>query len=175
MKAMRGRDAMRGGDAMRGMKARALGCLLLSCVAGCVVSTHEPVGVSPTIPLPPEREQADSGTAEESGPAQIGARHVLISYRGAMRAAPYIQRSKDEARELATRIMEQARAGEDFAELAQESSDDRGSAANGGSLGTFGRGQMVPEFSKAAFALEVGEVSEVVESPFGFHVILREE
>lgn len=159
------------------MKApRAFGFLLLCCGSpGCVVSTHEPVGVSPTIPLPPQKEPAESAAAEASGPAQIGARHVLISYRGAMRAAPYIQRSKDEARELAAQVVKQARSGADFAELAQEHSDDRGSAANGGSLGTFGRGQMVPEFSKAAFALDVGAVSEVVESPFGFHVILREQ
>jgi parvulin-like peptidyl-prolyl isomerase len=148
----------------------------LAC-AGCVVSTHEGVGVSPDIPLPPERaaaqDEPDAVDAAQDGPKEIAASHILISYIGAMRAAPYIQRSKEEAETLAESLRERALKGEDFAELSQEFSDDRGSAANGGSLGRFRREQMVPEFSNAAFALEVDDISEVVESSFGFHVIKR--
>jgi parvulin-like peptidyl-prolyl isomerase len=150
---------------------------LLSLVSGCVVSTHEGLGVAPAIPIPPERvnqQATESIDAEQTGPQEIAASHILIAYREAMRAAPYVERSKDEARTFAQGLRDRALSGEDFAQLAKEFSDDRGSAANGGSLGRFRRDQMVPEFSKAAFALEVGDVSAVVESPFGFHVILRD-
>lgn len=71
---------------------------------------------------------------------------------------------------LATELIAELKAGADFAELAKEHSID-GSAADGGSLGTFGRGAMVPEFETAAFALEVGEISDVVQSQFGYHII----
>jgi foldase protein PrsA len=61
--------------------------------------------------------------------------------------------------------------GEDFAKLAEEYSSDTKSAANGGDLGTFGAGEMVPEFENAAYALEVNEISEPVQSEHGFHII----
>ncbi|HEY9148480.1 MAG TPA: peptidylprolyl isomerase, partial [Gammaproteobacteria bacterium] len=78
----------------------------------------------------------------------------------------------DEAKERAQALLERLRQGEDFAELAKSESQDPGSAPQGGDLGFFGRGDMVPEFEEAAFALEgEGALSEVVQSPFGFHII----
>jgi peptidyl-prolyl cis-trans isomerase C len=81
----------------------------------------------------------------------------------------------DEATKKAARtkidgILKRVKAGEDFGKLAQENSDD-GSKAQGGDLGFFPQGKMVPAFDKAAFSLKPGEVSDVVTTEFGYHII----
>jgi len=78
---------------------------------------------------------------------------------------------KAEARKKAQDVLDQLNKGKDFAELARQYSEDPGSAPNGGDLGFFGRGQMVPAFENAAFAMKPGEVSGIVESDFGYHII----
>ncbi len=82
---------------------------------------------------------------------------------------------QDKIRPQAEAILERIRAGEDFVALAKEYSQDPGSASQGGDLGFFGRGTMVPAFEDVAFSLKVGEVSDLVQSQFGFHIILVEE
>ncbi len=82
---------------------------------------------------------------------------------------------QDKIRPQAEAVLERIRTGEDFAALAKEYSQDPGSASQGGDLGFFGRGTMVPAFEDVAFSLKVGEVSDLVQSQFGFHIILVEE
>ena len=96
--------------------------------------------------------------------AEVSARHILVS--------PDSLVSADSARALVASLRERVLAGEDFAALAREYSDDPGSGARGGDLGTFGRGRMVAPFERAAFGLdEVGDVSEPVETQFGWHIV----
>ena len=83
--------------------------------------------------------------------------------------------TKEEAKKKATALLERARKGEDFAKLAKENSDDPGSKDKGGEYDFFGKGRMVPEFEEAAFKLKPGEISEPVETPFGYHIIQLEE
>jgi hypothetical protein len=100
------------------------------------------------------------------GPGQeVKARHVLLRYPGDATPA-----QRDSVKKLAEQIRGRAAGGEDFANLARQYSSD-GSAQQGGDLGWFSRNRMVPAFEQAAFALQPGQVSPVVESPFGLHVI----
>jgi peptidyl-prolyl cis-trans isomerase C len=98
--------------------------------------------------------------------AQVQASHILIAVatgaEDAVRAA---------ARERAEQLLVDINAGSDFAALAREVSDDPGSGAMGGDLGFFGEGAMVPEFEQAAFTLQPGETSGLVETQFGYHII----
>jgi len=108
----------------------------------------------------------------EAKQERISASHVLVAYKGSQRAKAAITRTKAEAQKRAEEIRAKATKGADFAELAREYSDDS-SATKGGDLGSFGKTSMVKPFADAAFALKVGDVSDVVESEFGFHVIQR--
>src|SRR5213594_802843 len=103
-------------------------------------------------------------------PEQVRARHILVKT-----AADAGADVKAAARKKAEELLAKVKAGGDFAALAKERSEDAGSAANGGDLGLFTRGRMTPAFEEAAFALQGGGLSDVVETPFGFHVIKVEE
>ncbi|MEZ4440529.1 MAG: peptidylprolyl isomerase [Polyangiaceae bacterium] len=102
--------------------------------------------------------------------SQVRASHILLMYQGSERSSA--TRSKDEAFSQIQAIKGQIDGGEDFAALAQQHSDCP-SGKKGGDLGSFGRGQMVKPFEEAAFGMDVGAVSSVVETPFGYHIIKR--
>lgn len=95
-------------------------------------------------------------------PEQIRASHILLNTAG-----------KDEAavRKLAEDLLQQVKAGAGFAALATKFSEDEGSKVNGGDLDYFSRGRMVPEFETAAFALAPGQVSDIVRTQYGFHIV----
>ncbi len=99
------------------------------------------------------KETYDSNTDKYAKEEQVTASHILV-----------------EKEDTANEVLQKLNGGADFSELAKEYSID-GSAAQGGKLGSFGQGRMVKPFEEAAFALNVGEVSDIVKSDFGFHII----
>ncbi len=111
---------------------------------------------------------------------EVRVRHILVSTQpdeepadDAKAKKPVL--SKEEARKKSQSLLDRVRKGEDFAKLAKENSDDPGSRDNGGGYDFFGRGKMVVEFEDTAFSLKPGEVSDVIETEFGFHIIKVEE
>jgi parvulin-like peptidyl-prolyl isomerase len=101
---------------------------------------------------------------------QVQARHILFSTRNPDNS-PGPPPDAQKVRERAEAVLKRAKAGEDFAALAKEFSEDPGSRDGGGDLGFFGQGQMTPAFEKGAFSLGPGQISDLVETPFGFHII----
>jgi parvulin-like peptidyl-prolyl isomerase len=103
----------------------------------------------------------------------LKARHILIRVKGApMQAIPgKPELTDEEALAKATEIRKRLVGGADFATVAKAESDDSGSAAQGGDLGEFRKGMMVPPFEAAALAAKVNEITEPVKTPFGYHLI----
>lgn len=101
---------------------------------------------------------------------QVKAAHILLRV-----AEDADEDTRQKRRKLAEELLKQLNEGAEFSGLAKAHSDDSGTANNGGELGSFGRGVMVNSFENAAFALRPGQLSDVVETPFGFHIIKIEE
>ena len=108
--------------------------------------------------------------AEQGPGVRLRARHILLGFPDQASEA-----QRDSVRDLLMQIRRRIESGEDFEVLARTYSQDVGSGAQGGDLGFFGRGEMVAPFEEAAFALEPGGMSDIVESPFGLHLIRLDE
>lgn len=100
----------------------------------------------------------------------VQASHILLMYKGSMRSRA--TRSREQALAEIEKLKAEIDGGAEFAAVAMEHSDCP-SGEDGGDLGKFMPGQMVPEFEEAAFALDIGQMSGVVETPFGYHLIQR--
>jgi len=100
---------------------------------------------------------------------EYNAKRADFTTKESVEASHILVKSEAEAKKIYNDI----KAGKDFAELAKNNSQDPGSKNNGGSLGYFSKGQMVPEFEKATFSLKIGEVSQPVKTSFGYHVIKK--
>ena len=110
------------------------------------------------------RQYYEQHKNEYTLPERVKAQHILFKTQG--KPADEVEKIKEKARG----VLERAKKGEDFASLAKQFSEDT-TAASGGDLGDFGRGQMVPEFERAAFSLAVGAISDLVQTQYGFHII----
>lgn len=119
-----------------------------------------------TVSEPEVKKFYDENTPRFRQEDSVHANHILIRVDEKADAA-----TKAKAKAQAEDLLKQLKKGAAFADLAKKFSQDPGSAPNGGDLGFFSKGQMVPQFENAAFALQVGQTSAVVESPFGFHII----
>lgn len=117
-----------------------------------------------------EELKALSKAVERGFAERARAKHILV------RVAPNASTSeREEALKKIKDVQARLKKGEDFSELAAKYSDDPGSKTRGGDLGYFSRGDMVPPFDKAVFALDVGKTSEIVTTDFGFHIIQLQE
>lgn len=121
---------------------------------------------------PAQAEPTPSGDDEATPPGRISARHILVAWQGTVGAESTLRRTRGEAEQRVADLQARVRAGEDFGALAREFSDGP-SKVLGGDLGPFEADAMHANFSAAAFALKVNEVSDIVETPFGFHIIQR--
>ena len=152
---------------------------LLLVVAACSREAPTSAGATSTetstpTPTPtPTPTAATTPSADTSPPDAIIAQHILVTYKGAKRAPKTVTRSKSEAKARAAEALAKVRGGMPFEDAVKAYSDDAATVDRLGSLGKFRRDAMDPAFGSAAFALKTGEVSDIVETPFGFHVIKR--
>jgi peptidyl-prolyl cis-trans isomerase D len=117
------------------------------------------------------RSYYDQHRDEYRVPESVSVSHILIKTPPAGPDGKVDQKAVDAAKAKAQDILKQVKAGANFAELAKKYSDDPGSAKNGGSLGPIQRGRTVPEFEKVAFSLPKGQISDLVQTTYGFHII----
>lgn len=122
-----------------------------------------------------DREAAEAAERERmlNEPDKVGARHVLVQHVDSRRRSENVTRTRAEARSRAQEALEKLRAGAAFATIVTEYTDEPDGAERDGDIGMFPRGVMHENFTDATFALKVGQISEVVETPFGFHIIQR--
>ncbi len=156
----------------------ALSLSLTACGAAPASPSKTPGSASAAAETPAEAclRTASAKREKRAGePARISAKHVLVKYYGAKGAQPAIGRSREEACLRAIEVRDKIRGGADFSKVVIEYSEEPGAASREGSVGSIERSDVVPPFADAAFELDMGQLSDVVESDFGFHVILRTE
>jgi hypothetical protein len=133
------------------------------------------VGEGPRVDEAPRPAGSEASAPLADAPLTVvGAAHILVAYKGALGAAKTVSRTKAEARKRAEEAREKLVAHQGtFEELVAKYSDDDLSKPAGGKIGNFERNVFPPAFTEAAFGMAVGGISEVVETPRGFHVLLR--
>lgn len=153
-------------------------CSVLVCAAGCGAAEEAPLEIGaapqPVERRPPQR-RPPRPAPRAAEPKRIGAKHILVMHDQSERKPDAVHRTMGDALIRARECLARIRAGADFDDLVGEFSDEPGAADRHGDLGTFEKQVMIEPFAQAAFALEVGQVSDVVETPFGYHIIKRTE
>jgi hypothetical protein len=129
---------------------------------------------APTVTASASAEPPPSAAPKLPEREIAGAQHVLVAYKGAELADKAVTRSKADAKKRAEEALGKIKKDKmPFEEAAKKYSDDPGSKNIGGAIGNFEKNAMPEAFSKATFSMQVGDVSDVVETPRGFHVIKR--
>lgn len=119
---------------------------------------------------------ANAQRAKFSGePPKVTVKHILVKYSGAKKAEASITRTREEACLRALEVRDKIREGADFEEMVKEYSEEPGAASRGGSVGAVERADVVKPFADAAFELSINQMSDIVETEFGFHLIVRSE
>jgi hypothetical protein len=147
-------------------------------------ATAEGTTTTPTTTQPAAQQPPGGGVTARPMPMppqpqapgeQIEAQHLLVMHKDSMRVPPGITRTKEEAKKRAEEALGKLKKGTAFDALVKEYTDEGGAKDKNppGTLGTFGKGRMVAPFEQAAFALKPGQTSELVETPFGYHIIKR--
>ncbi len=127
---------------------------------------------------PADRCLAIAGAKRErraDEPAKVTVKHVLVKYAGAKKATDTVTRTRGDACLRAQEARSKLEGGQSFADVVRDYSEEPGAVSREGSLGAIERSFVVPPFADAAFELHAGDVSHVVETEFGFHVIMRTE
>lgn len=158
--------------------ARWLALVTIAAVAACDDKPKPAPAIDTSAsaaPAPSATPTVAAPAAPAAPPDAVAAQHVLVAYKGADKAPKGVTRSKADAKKRAEEVAAKAKAGGDFSALVAEYSDDPAAKERQGSVGKFTRDKMTKPFSDAAFALAVGESSGPVETPFGFHVIKRNQ
>ena len=148
--------------------------LVSACGGSQAAETPAPTAAtSPAARCLAEASAKRARRAEE--PAQIGVKHILVKHAESERAGAEIRRTREQACLRALEALEELKGGADFDAVVATYSDEAGAASRGGSLGAIRRDDVDPAFADAAFLLDLDGVSYVVETKFGFHLILRSE
>lgn len=150
-------------------------CVAMSCASSSSPAARTPQGtgdakVEACLQVAGARRQK---RADE--PTRILAKHILVKYQGTKGAPAEIKRSRGEACLRAMQARDEILHGAEFDATVAKYSDEPGAATRGGSIGTITRDDVLPQFADAAFELTVRQMSDVVETEAGFHVILRQE
>jgi len=151
-----------------------------SGACGALATSPDWVGGGMATGAPARRAEEDARMKRERDiaarqPKEVGARHILVMHARSKSKPESLTRTREQAMVRAEECLRKIRGGTSFEDMVKEYSDEPGAAERNGDLGVFDRTQMVKAFSDVAFMLKVGEVSEIVETPFGFHIIKRTE
>lgn len=151
------------------------GALLLALMVACNSDdsqSADPAASEPTAATPNLDKRKETHSVLEVPRPRLHARHILLAYAKAPAADENVERTKAQAEAQAVSVLAELEAGGDFETLAKKYSDD-GSKSRGGDLGVFTKGVMHKDFEAATLALQIGDRSPVIETPFGFHIIER--
>ena len=159
---------------------RGVRALVVACLVACggapsskPQTEHAAAADSPAAQCLATADAKREKRADE--PEKVTVKHVLVKWSGAKRAPASITRTREEACLRALEARTKLEKGASFGDVVKEYSDEEGAATREGMLGAIHRAEAAPPFADAAFELHVGDVSYVVETDFGFHVIMRTE